>query len=640
MKVLRAILFTCLLLLTGGFANAAEIWVATNGNDANKGTKNSPKLTIAAALRQARELRRLKDPSIQGGIHILVEDGEYVLDEPLFVRPEDSGTVDSPTIIENAPGAKPAISGGVAVTNWKKELKHISGLPVLAQGHVFEADVPQTSGGALLFRQLWVNGEKAVRARESNTEEEMGRILEVDKQKQEIWIPIPKNGLPANPGQMEMVIHQMWCIANLRIKSIRKVGNKAALSFYQPESRIEFEHPWPPPVIDKEHKMNGNSAFYLTNSIAFLDKPGEWYEDVRAGKLYYWPRNGENMQTAKVVAPSLEKLVQVEGTIDRPVSYVFFKGLKFEYATWLRPSLQGHVPLQAGMYLVDAYKLKPKGTPEKSGLENQAWVGRPATAVEVEYANHTGFKDCVFAHLASTALDYETGDRDDEISGNLFTDIGGTGILTGTFSDEGFEAHLPYNPQDTREVCTNELISNNLIYNVTNEDWGCVGIGAGYVKGVKIVHNEIFDVSYTGISAGWGWTKASNAMSDNLIRANKIHHYAKHMHDVAGIYTLSAQPNTLIDSNYVDAIYKVSYAHDLQHWFYLYTDEGSSYITLKNNWCPSEKFLKNANGPGNVWENNGPQVSDSVKLNAGLQEPYRYLLNGVKVNADNQPINH
>jgi len=129
-------------------------------------------------------------------------------------------------------------------------------------------------------------------------------------------------------------------------------------------------------------------------------------------------------------------------------------------------------------------------------------------------------------------------------------------------------------------------------------------------------------------------------MSDNIIRANKIHHYAKHMYDVSGIYTLSAQPNSVIDSNYVDSIYKVSYAHDPQHWFYLYTDEGSSYFTIKNNWCPSEKFLKNANGPGNVWENNGPMVSEDIKESAGLQLPYKYLLNGIKVNPDHQPINH
>ena len=50
-----------------------------------------------------------------------------------------------------------------------------------------------------------------------------------------------------------------------------------------------------------------------------------------------------------------------------------------------------------------------------------------------------------------------------------------------------------------------------------------------------------------------------------------------------------------------------------------HTDEGSSYITVRNNWTPSEKFLKNANGPGNTWENNGPQVSDSIRAQAGTK---------------------
>jgi len=619
---------------------AADIWVAVNGSDSNAGTKDSPKQTIASALMQARELRRLNDPSITGGIHIIIENGEYVLDEPIFIRPEDSGTAASPTIIENAPDAKPVISGGATIDNWKQVSVPIAGLPKEAQGKIWEAAIPQTGGNNLLFRQLWVNGNKAIRARESDGNESMNRILSLDKQKQEIWIPVPSSGLPKHPGQMEMMIHQMWAIANLRVKSITINGNKAGLTFYQPESKIEFEHPWPAPVIDKEHKMNGNSAFYLTNSISFLNKPGEWYEDMQAGKIYYWPRKSENLANAKIIAPSLEKLIQVSGTMERPVSYVFFKGINFEYTTWLRPSQQGHVPLQAGMYLLDAYKLKVKGTPEKSGLENQAWVGRPPAAVELAYVNHTGFEACTFTHLASTALDYTRGTHDDEIKGNLFTDIGGTGIQIGVFSDEGFEAHLPYNPSDMREVCTNEHIENNLVVDATNEDWGCLGISAGYVKGIRIEHNEVCDVSYSGINVGWGWTKATNAMSGNIIRANKVHHYAKHMYDVAGIYTLSAQPNSVIDSNYVDSIYKVSYAHDPQHWFYLYTDEGSSYFTVKNNWCPSEKFLKNANGPGNVWENNGPMVAEDIKNAAGLQSHYKYLLNGIKVNTDHQPINH
>jgi len=88
---------------------------------------------------------------------------------------------------------------------------------------------------------------------------------------------------------------------------------------------------------------------------------------------------------------------------------------------------------------------------------------------------------------------------------------------------------------------------------------------------------------------------------------------------VAGIYTLSVQPNTYITENAVEAIYKPAYAHDPNHWFWLYTDEGSSYITVKDNWCPSEKFLANANGPGTVWTNNGPQVSEAIRSRAGIQ---------------------
>ncbi len=636
------IISICICLLAGFClrAYAAEIWVATNGNDANPGTNDAPKLTIAAALRQARELRRLKDTSIAKGIYILVEGGEYQLDEPLFVRPEDSGTLASPTVIENAPGAIPVISGGIYINNWHKVSGRIPGLPLQAQGKIWEASAPQVDGNTLLFRQLWINGKKAIRVQNVDSYENMSRILSVDKQKQEIWIPVPAGYLPKYPDQMEMVIHQMWAIADLRIKSIEIEGNKAGLTFYQPESRIEFEHPWPAAVIDKDHKMNGSSAFYLVNSLAFLDEPGEWYEDVKAGKIYYLPREGENMRNAKVITPSLEKLMEIKGTVGRSVSYVSFKGIKFENTTWLRPSLKGHVPLQAGMYLLDAYKLKIKGTPEKSGLENQAWVGRPPAAVEVSYANHINFSDCTFTHMASTALDFMRGTHDDEIKGNLFKDIGGTGIQVGVFSDESFEAHLPYNPSDPREVCTNEHIIDNLVDDATNEDWGCVGIGAGFVKGIDIEHNEVCDVSYSGISVGWGWTKAANVMSDNIIRANKVHHYAKHMYDVSGIYTLSAQPRSVIDSNYIDNIYKVPYAHDPQHWFYLYTDEGSSFFTVKDNWCPAEKFLKNANGPGNVWENNGPQVAETIKQSAGLQQRYKHLLNGITINPGNEAINH
>ena len=629
----RLCFFICLLACIQQ-AVAADIYVAVTGNDTNTGSSAAPKATLAGALRQARELRRLKEPSVAGGIHIIIKGGTYSLYEPVFIRPEDSGTPDSPTTIEAAPGEHPVLSGGLALNGWKQVKGNVAGLPAVAKGKIWEVPVPAMGGQLLQFRQLWVNDQKAVRAKSSNGEM-MERILSWNKATEACWIPTPKTPSLQQVEGVEMLIHQWWAIANLRIRSMEVHGDSTLLRFQQPESKIQSEHPWPAPWQSKE---SGNSAFFLTNALQFLDEPGEWFLDVKAQKLYYWPRANENMTSAEVVVPVLETLVTLQGTIDQPVQHVVFKGIAFEHTGWLRPSQKGHVPLQSGLYLLDAYKLKIPGTPDKKGLENQAWVGRPAAAVEAAFTKSTRFLNCRFEHLASTGLDYKRGNLADTISGNLFRDIGGTGVQLGVYSDEAVEAHLPYLPADTREVTSQTQVTNNLVTNVTNEDWGTLGISAGFVKNVTIAHNEVNEVSYSGISVGWGWTKSINVMQNNKVTDNRIHHYAKHMYDVAAVYTLSAQPGSSITGNDIDSIYKAPYAHIPSHWFYLYTDEGTSYYTVKDNWCPAGKFLQNANGPNNVWENNGPQVADSIRRNAGLQPAYQYLLKDKAPNS-NQPVN-
>ena len=256
-------------------------------------------------------------------------------------------------------------------------------------------------------------------------------------------------------------------------------------------------------------------------------------------------------------------------------------------------------------------------------LDNQGWLGRPATAVSVRFASGVDFKDCRFEHLGATGLDYVEGVRGGLVEGCLFRDIAGNGLVVGSFSPAAHETHQPYDPVDKRELCTFQTIRNNLFTDVSNDYWGCVGICAGYVADIAIEHNEICEVSYTGISLGWGWTQSVNCMRNNVVRANLIHHYAKHMYDTAGIYTLGAQPKSYVVENVVHSIYSPGYAHDPNHWFYLYTDEGSSFITVKDNWTESEKFLRNANGPGNVWENNGPMVDNAIKARAGLLSPIK-----------------
>ena len=617
---MKKLFVTAVCILCSHWLLAGEIWISPKGSDFNDGTRQSPKATLTSALRQAREWRRTEDNRIQGGITIYMEGGTYAFHEPVFIRPEDSGTKESPTIIRSVGDEKVILSGGISINGWKK------------QGKVWVADVPVFNGRPLDFRQLWVNGKKAVRARDVEDFEKMNRICSVDEKNEILYVPaVSIRRLIDNKGNLkakyaEMVLHQMWCVANLRIRSVEVQGDSAAIRFHQPESRIQFEHPWPRPMVTTD---GHNSAFYLTNARELQDVPGEWYHDIDARKVYYYPREGEKMQEAEVIVPAVETLVRVEGTLDRPVRHIRFEKITFSYTTWMRPSEKGHVPLQAGMYLTDGYRIDPKMQRNylNHPLDNQGWLGRPAAAVRVVAARQIDFERCRFEHLGSTGLDYEEAVQGGVVRGCLFRDIAGNGLLVGSFSPAAHETHLPYDPADRREVCTQQQINNCYFTEIGNEDWGCLAIAAGYVGDVNIEHNEISEVPYSGISLGWGWTQTVNCMRNNRVHANLIHHYAKHMYDVAGIYTLGSQPKSYVTENCVHSIYKPGYVHDPNHWFYLYTDEGSSFITVRDNWTEGEKYLQNANGPGNVWENNGPKVDSDVRECAGLEAGYKDLLN-------------
>jgi hypothetical protein len=159
---------------------------------------------LTDAVRKARELRRLGKAET---VTIYLAPGTYTLNEPLRLRPEDSGLTIS--------GEGAIISGGMPITGWKR------------QGKLLVADVPDFNGRPIDFRQLWVNGRKAVRARDVSDFEQMYRIRANDKKRQTLWVPkeavaplLQGGKLRADSRYAELVLHEMWCVANLRIKDI------------------------------------------------------------------------------------------------------------------------------------------------------------------------------------------------------------------------------------------------------------------------------------------------------------------------------------------------------------------------------------------------------------------------------------
>lgn len=570
---MRRLLCIATSLLLCSAVVAGEIFVSPTGDDSYPGTHDKPVRSLCQALRLAREWRRTHDNRALDDIYIRLESsGVFILDEPVFIRPEDSGTLSSKTVITTDGDERATISGGTTCTPSASAI-----MP------------PRLSGRPLLTRSLWIGGRK-MQLSSHKGKYMMDRILSFDSHNNSMTIPakaLTDYGIKSidDAPQLEMIIHQRWAIAILRVKSIIIDGDKAVLTFRNPESRWEFSHPWPQPVIGGEY---GSSSFLLRNARQFLDDDDEWWQDYSDGSIY----TARSSNGHEVVLPTINRLVTINGTCGDRVHDIIFRNITFSYTSCERPSSYGHVTLQGGFPIIDAYKLREhEGLPWAPSLENQAWITRPETAVSVSWSERVDFIGCSFEHLSSTALDYTVGCSDIRICDNVFTDIGGTAVLCGSFAEGPTEVHRPYSMSSSgirdanilqKAYTERFLISGNKVSDATNEDWGCVGIGCGFVRDFKIMGNIVSDVNYSGIAIGWGWTAHDTGMRNNIIARNKVQSYARMLYDAGGIYTMSAQPGSVIENNIVSAPYPSPYATN-RRAFPIYFDACTDGFTVRNN---------------------------------------------------------
>ena len=496
-------ILTIILSLLSSYAFAGEIIVHEGENLHN-------------ALRQAREWRRTNDARCQGGITIIIETGRYYMQEPLLLRPEDSGTKESPLTIRGIGEMHTSIICG------DDRQRHTLLWPLKEQGD------------SLPFRKH----------DDGLPDKGMERIIDFNTTDRTITIPTPPSsvlqGFDLEKTPLEMVVHQRWAIAILRVKEMKVEGDKTIVSFMEPESRLEFEHPWPQPVIGGE---KGNSSFLLRTT------------EQRDG---------------------IEQLVIIDGA-----NYVRFEGITFDRTCWNRPLHKGHVTLQGGFPLVDAYKLAENpGLPWDENLENQAWIERPVSAVTVHNAHHIEFNSVVFENLAATALDFVDNVSDCVVQKCTFGNIGGTAIMGGSFAESPMEVHRPY--QHLAERCQRLTIEQNFIVDATTEDWGAVAIALGYVRHCTISRNHVSRVNYSGICVGWGWTPHDTGMENNRIVGNKVSYYARQLYDAGGIYTLSNQPHSVIADNNIEQPSPAPYATN-DRGFCIYLDACTDGFTIENN---------------------------------------------------------
>ena len=615
------------LFLGATIADAAAVqatfYVAPNGSDSNKGTKDAPFKTITQAQKAVREI----NGNMTGDIEVILREGTYALPATVNFTEADGGKDGHYVRYKAADGENPLITGGMPVTGWAI--------------HDEKNNIWKAEGVDGRFRQLYVNGKKAVRACFPNAvasnekgagtfDHDFVRLTKVDSTGRAFDVSADYVKNIKNIEDVEIHLMIAWAESILRLEKVQVNGGTAKLIPKDPERTKLFHRAYP--MLGTAFMSNPpkQQVFYLENSYDLLDAPGEWYLDEKNSVLYYKPRSGENMATANVVAPRLNTMFNVLGKDTKnKVGYMSFEGLNFAHSNYTRPSEEGFLDLQAANFNVDVLPDPGRGNWERLN-SNKYLLWRPDAGFRVENAHHFLVKNCTFSQMAATGLDFVSGTNDDVIEGNVFYEIGAAGIMLGKFyQDSTTEIHIAYNPKDKDEISTRDTIRNNLVTNATNEHQGAVGIGAGYPRYVVIENNEVSYTNYSGISLGFGWTKDQTAMTNNHVNKNNIHHISRLLCDSGPIYTLSNQgTGSEIKENYLHD-YSASKWSD--YWVLpIYLDEGSSGFVVENNSYRNAPSGVGRNQAGQFTERNNGGYIESVAAAAGLQGEFKKI--GEKIN--------
>jgi hypothetical protein len=598
-------------LLVGRYACATTFYVAPDGNDRWSGRlshvndlRNDGPLASLPAARDAVRRLKAKGPLVEP-VRVVIAAGRYALSETLTFTAEDGGTEKCPVVYEAAPDARPILSGGRAVTGWQEHAAGIWKAP---------SPVPNT-------RQLYVNGTRATRA---SLPTPTGLELFGDDGYRTTDLKVLGW---RNVADIEFSYLVTWAHTRCKVASVQPDPadkTKAVITMQQPTFTM----------ARTKEGVQVSLPNYVENIFEGLTQPGTWYLDRAGQTIYYKPRPGEDLAKALVVAPALETLVAVHGTLDRPVQYLGFRNLTFAEATWLQPSRSGHADVQANFLNDPARPLQRDG--KLTTIHNEH-LKSPANVV-CRHARGVFFERCAFTRLGGAGLDIERGSRDCGVVGCRFWDISGSAIQIGDVLKND------HHSDDERLVVRDNAVRNCLIRDCCVEYKGGVGVFVGYTQRTTLAHNEICDLPYSGISVGWGWGEEDagggaytvqgpfytqpTTCRENRITNNHIHHVMRELNDGGGIYTLGNQPGTIIAGNHVHNNRGTPGG--------IYLDEGSGFIEISGNLVhdvgtPMNYNNRAQNRIATCKEHDNcfgaaPSASEKAKQvadQAGLEAPYR-----------------
>ena len=504
---------------------------AQNGSDQNSGAIDAPLSTLAAAQSLARQLHT--GDKQKTNVTVYLRGGTYTLPETLKLIGKDSYTT-----YAAYEGESVTVSGGMSVTGWREQ-----------GSGIWVADAKDIAS-----RDLFINGRRATRARTDFAP----TVVAFDKNT--VTVKNPELADLEAPRDLEFVLKNMWNLPRICAESaVTNDDGTTTFTMVQPGWNTYFQT-----STLGGAALNPEQFIYAENAYEFLDAPGEWYLDTKAGKIYYMPHEGEDMTTAEAVLGKLEQLIDLKGSKTLAVSNVTFRGITFSHTTWMQASSD------AGLLTIQANFYKKEGMTSATQWNNDNWM-RPSAAIEGEFTTGVIFEGNTFTALGNAGLHLSRATKDAKIIKNKLTDCAGSGIVVGGFATAD---HDIVNKDGSNKDSAWYLVSeNNLIEDNTIRDIGCVyaggvGICVGYVRDTKVLHNTLTDLPYTAISFGWGWGCNGGELRgqyytdedgvflfcNNEISYNYISNIMNVLFDGGGIYTLGRNDGTILTGNYIEYV--------------------------------------------------------------------------------------
>jgi hypothetical protein len=143
-------------------------------------------------------------------------------------------------------------------------------------------------------------------------------------------------------------------------------------------------------------------------------------------------------------------------------------------------------------------------------------------------------------------------------------------------------------PAQVEGLCRNIEIKNNYLYDSAVLFYGHSPVSAYFADTLTVQHNRIEKAPWAGITLGWGWwnfdgssgsiapNRPTTTARNNTVSHNHIVDTVQRLADTAPIYTLGSQPGTTVTDNYLQGV-------PAGHKYGLHPDEGSAYITFRDN---------------------------------------------------------